>query len=621
MPYSLGELDLHLIGEGSHRRLWEVLGANIAQLDGVDGATFGVWAPNARALSVVGDWNDWHADVDRLEPQGVSGVWAGFAPGARVGACYKFVVDGPDGNRSYLADPLARRAELPPSNASVIAGPRHHAWADDEWLARRATGVAFSQALRIYEVHAGSWRPNLGWHELAHQLADYVVDLGFTHVELMPIAEHPFAPSWGYQITSYYAPTARFGTPDDFRYFVDHLHQRGIGVILDWVPAHFPKDDWALARFDGTALYEHADPRQGEHPDWGTYIFNYGRDEVRNFLVANALYWIEEFHVDGLRVDAVASMLYLDYSREDDEWVPNQHGGRENLEAIGFLQDLNTVVHGAHKGVVTIAEESTSWPGVSQPVHVGGLGFSHKWNMGWMHDTLTYLGRDPAHRKYHHNELTFGLLYAFTETFVLPLSHDEVVHGKGSLIDKMAGDDWQKFATLRALLGWMWAYPGSKMLFMGSEIAQYSEWNMDHGVDWDALHGERHRGVQNLVREINRGAESLPALANVGGADSFTWLDADDADHSVYGFVRRSLHGEVLCIANFTPVPIDRYRVGLPRSGCWTTVMNTDSGHFGGSSFEVPAVTDAHSEPWQGQEYSGFINLAPLAVHWLAQTS
>jgi 1,4-alpha-glucan branching enzyme len=624
MAQLLGSVDLHLIGEGRHRRLWDVLGAHTRTVDGVEGTAFAVWAPNARAVRVVGDWNRWDGRVDPLQPQGVSGVWAGFVAGVTVGTRYKFEVIGADGSLRLRADPMARRAEVPPSNASVVADSTHE-WSDHEWLAARAAADPVRRPLRVYEVHLGSWRPGLGYREAAKELADYVEDMGFTHVELLPVAEHPFTGSWGYQVTGYYAPTSRYGTPDDFRFFVDHLHQRGIGVIIDWVPAHFPRDDWALARFDGTSLYEHADPRQGEHPDWGTLVFNYARNEVRNFLVANALYWFEEFHVDGLRVDAVASMLYLDYSREPGEWVPNEFGGRENLDAIDFVRELNTVVFAEQPGVMVIAEESTSWPMVSRPVDHGGLGFSHKWNMGWMHDTLGYLQHDPVHRRFHHRELTFGLLYAFTENFVLPLSHDEVVHGKGSLLGKMPGDEWQCFANLRALYGWMWAYPGGLLLFMGGELAQWREWNLEEGVDWQALSGERHRGVQELVRAVNRVSVAWPALWERDHEPAgFQWLEADDAANSSYAFLRWSGDGRqvVACIANFTPVPREGYRVGLPWGGEWEVLLDTNATWFGGTGFGgVRSVWAADGEPQHGQPASAFITLPPLGVLWLGATA
>jgi len=615
-PMLLGELDLYLLGEGRHHRLWEALGANVVP----GGVRFAVWAPNARAVSVVGDWNGWQPDAHPLDAQASSGVWAADAVGAEAGHCYKFVITGADGVLSWRADPMARRAERPPATASVVVGPTQHSWGDDVWIAGREARHGVGSPMRIYELHVGSWRPGLGYAGLASELPGYVADLGFTHVELLPVAEHPFGPSWGYQVTGYYAPTSRWGTPDELRALIDAFHQHGIGVILDWVPAHFPKDDWALARFDGTSLYEHADPRQGEHPDWGTAVFNYGRNEVRNFLIANALYWIEEFHIDGLRVDAVASMLYLDYSRDAGEWIPNRYGGRENIEAIEFLRDLNRIVHGEEPGVLTIAEESTAWPQVTHPVHHGGLGFTHKWNMGWMHDTLGYLANDPVHRRWHHRDLTFGLLYAFTERFVLPLSHDEVVHGKGSMINKMPGDEWQRFATLRALYAWMWAYPGAPLVFMGGEIAQWSEWSEERGVDWAALDGAQHRGVQQLVRTANEAAGQWGALYERSHeAAGFQWLDADDAASSIYGFLRWSADSRqvVACIANLTPVPREDYLFGLPWAGHWQVLLNSDDERFGGSGYGGVGGVEADKMSWQGQPASARITLPPLAVIWL----
>ena len=617
MANLLGDIDLHLIGEGRHRRLWDALGAHVQPQGGV---RFSVWAPNARAVRVVGEWNGWDGRVDAMQPQGTSGVWATVAADAQPGHRYKFELETAEGALVLRADPMARRTEAPPSNASVVDNGDGYAWGDQAWLQTRAAHASQPKPMRIYEVHVGSWRPGLGFRELAEQLPDYVAEMGFTHVELLPVAEHPYGPSWGYQVTGYFAPTARFGAPDDFRLLVDALHRRGIGVIVDWVPAHFPRDSWALARFDGTCLYEHADPRQGEHPDWGTLVFNYGRNEVRNFLVSNALYWIEEFHIDGLRVDAVASMLYLDYSREPGEWVPNPSGGRENLEAIAFLRELNVVVHGEHDGVLTIAEESTSWPMVTAAVHHGGLGFTHKWNMGWMHDTLGYVAHDPVHRRWHHRELTFGLLYAFSEHFVLPLSHDEVVHGKGSLIRKMSGDHWQRFANLRALYGWMWAYPGAPLLFMGGELAQWSEWNSATGLDWATLSDPSHRGVQELVKAANHVAHAHPALwersHEPGG---FQWLDADDADHSVYAFLRWSGDSRqvVACIANMTPVPREGYVVGLPWPGDWRVLLDTNATYFGGTGHHGTSQVSAERMPYQGQPASARIDLPPLSVLWL----
>ena len=617
---TLGDVDLHLFGEGTHQRLWEVLGAHARRHEGVDGTAFAVWAPSARSVRVVGDFNSWDGRLHPMRVVGSSGVWELFVPHAAPGQHYKFEVVGATGRLGLKADPMAQAAERPPGTASIITESRH-VWGDAEWLEQRQRDDPVSRPLTIYEVHLGSWRQGLSYRELAPELADHVIDLGFTHVELLPVAEHPFGGSWGYQVSSYYAPTARYGTPDDFRWFVDHLHQRGIGVIVDWVPAHFPRDEWALGRFDGTALYEHLDPRLGEHPDWGTFVFNFGRNEVRNFLVANAMYWVDEFHIDGLRVDAVASMVYLDYSREPGQWVPNERGGRENLGALQFIRDLNVTLHGAHPGVLTIAEESTSWPAVTAPVHHGGLGFTHKWNMGWMHDTLDYLRHDPVHRKFHHRNLTFGLLYAYTENFVLPLSHDEVVHGKGPLIDKMAGDEWQKYANLRALYGWMYAYPGRKLLFMGSEIAQTREWHHDRSLDWWLLDSPPHAGVQDLVRELNHVLVREPALwesdREPGG---FRWLDADDAEHSIYAFVRFSADGSraVACIANFTPVPREGYRVGLPYPGSWTTMLDTNATWFWGTGYGGTPGFDTEPVPWHGYADSAFVTLPPLSVVWFA---
>jgi 1,4-alpha-glucan branching enzyme len=576
---------------------------------------------------VVGDFNQWDGRAHPMRSLGASGVWEIFLPGVEPGARYKYEILTTGGALSLKADPLARYAERPPGTASVVHRSDHQ-WRDDEWMRRRAASDAVNQRLSIYEVHLGSWKrvPEEGdrpltYREMAHELADYVADLGFTHVELLPVSEHPFGGSWGYQVSGYYAPTSRYGDPDDFRYLVDHLHERGIGVIVDWVPAHFPRDEWALACFDGTALYEHADPRLGEHPDWGTLVFNFGRHEVRNFLLANALYWIEEFHIDGLRVDAVASMLYLDYSRREGEWVPNVHGGRENLEAISFLQETNVVMHGKHPGVLTIAEESTAWPGVSRPVHLGGLGFGHKWNMGWMHDTLAYFTHEPVHRRFHHHELTFGLVYAWSENFVLPLSHDEVVHLKGSLLEKMPGDEWQRFANLRALYGWMWAHPGKQLLFMGAEIAQPGEWSHERSLDWHLLEQPRHAGVHDLVGELNRVEAAEPAIwAEDFSTQGFRWVDANDVDHSVYAFMRTAEgHRPVVVVANLTPVPRHGYRIGLPSGGPWVEVLNTDEERWGGS-----AVTNGESwaedVPWQGLDHSAVVTLPPLGVVWLAPT-
>ncbi len=612
----LADLDLHLFGEGTHRHLWDVLGA-VTESDG--STRFALWAPNARSVDVLGDWNGWTAET--LIAQAGSGVWAALtkaAPGDR----YKFRVHGADGRVVIKADPMARAAERPPADASVVAGRSAHDWGDDAWMSGRTTGIG--TPLRIYEAHLGSWRHGVDtYRDQAAALAAHVSALGFTHIELLPVAEHPFGGSWGYQVSGYYAPTARYGTPDDFRFFVDTLHRHGLGVILDWVPAHFPKDEWSLARFDGTALYEHADPRQGEHPDWGTYVFNYGRAEVRNFLVANALYWLDEFHIDGLRVDAVASMLYLDYSRAAGEWIPNEHGGRENLAAISFFRQLNDAVAAEVPSAMMIAEESTAWPQVTHPVVDGGLGFTHKWNLGWMHDTLGYMANDPVHRRWHHRDLSFGLLYAFSESFVLPLSHDEVVHGKGSLLGKMAGDDWQRFANLRALYSWMWAMPGAPLVFMGAELAPWTEWNDTAGLPWHLLDHAPHRGVRDLLAAVNSQCEAWPALwERDHEAAGFQWLDADDVDHSIYGFLRWAHAGAhaVACVANFTPVPRPGYRVGLPWAGDWAVVLDSDAVQFGGSGFAGarPVASASAARQWQGQPASALVDLPPLGVLWLA---
>jgi 1,4-alpha-glucan branching enzyme len=625
---TLGELDLHLIGEGRDEALWEHLGSHHRHHEGVDGTSFAVWAPNARAVRVVGDWNRWDGRLHPMRSLGSSGVWELFVPGVKPGDRYKYEILTRHGGVVLKADPLAFATEVPPQTASVVWDTAYE-WGDDEWIRHRTGAEPLDRPMSVYEVHVGSWRWTtdeatgewrpLTYRELADELGDYVVEMGFTHVEFLPVAEHPFGPSWGYQVTAYYAPTSRFGTPDDFRYLVDRLHQRGVGVIVDWVPAHFPRDAFALAQFDGTALYEHADPRQGAHPDWGTLVFNFGRNEVRNFLTANALFWIKEMHVDGLRVDAVASMLYLDYSRKDGEWVPNAYGGRENLDAIAFLREMNEVVYRDCPGVMTIAEESTAWPSVSRPTYLGGLGFGFKWNMGWMHDTLEYFSKDPIHRRFHHHQLTFGLLYAFQENFVLPLSHDEVVHGKGSLLTKMPGDRWQQLANLRSLYAWMWAHPGKQLLFMGSELAQEREWSESRSLDWHVLDWAQHRGVQTLVRTLNAVYRDEPALwSRDFDPTGFSWIDANDADNSVLSFFRRSPDtGRLLvCVANLTPVPRDGYRVGLPRDGRWVEVLNTDDAAFEGSGV-VNDTVEAEPTPWHGLQQSGVLRLPPLGVVWL----
>jgi 1,4-alpha-glucan branching enzyme len=619
---TLGEVDLHLISEGRHEDLWQVLGSHVRTYQGaaepVRGTSFAVWAPNARGVRVVGDFNYWDGRGHPMRSLGSSGVWELFVPGVGDGAKYKYEILGRDGVWRQKADPMAFATEQPPATASVVHTSRY-AWEDEEWMRRRASRSPHREAMSVYEVHLGSWRPGLDYRKLAEELVAYVTDLGFTHVEFLPVAEHPFGGSWGYQVTSYYAPTSRFGSPDEFRYLVDALHQAGVGVIVDWVPAHFPKDAWALARFDGTPLYEHADPTRGEHPDWGTLVFDFGRREVRNFLVANALYWLEEYHIDGLRVDAVASMLYLDYSRGEGEWQPNAYGGRENLDAVAFLQEMNATVYRRVPGIMTIAEESTSWPGVTRATHLGGLGFGFKWNMGWMHDSLGYLAHDSIYRQYHHHEMTFSMVYAYSENFILPISHDEVVHGKGSLLGRMPGDHWQRFANLRAFLAFMWAHPGKQLLFMGSEFAQESEWSETDGLRWDLLERPEHRGVQSLVRDLNRTYAGAPELWSLDSDPAgFAWIDANDATGNVFSFLR-SAEGEptLACIANFSPVPHERYRLGLPSRGRWEEVLNTDAHAYGGSGVGNLGEVEAGPEPWHGQPASAVLRLPPLGTLWL----
>jgi 1,4-alpha-glucan branching enzyme len=615
---TLGEIDLHLIGEGRHERLWEVLGARFMRHEDVEGTAFSVWAPNARGVRVVGDFNHWDGAGFPMRSLGRSGVWELFLPDLRPGERYKFAILGVDGVWRVKADPMARRTEVPPATASVIERSAYE-WADDAWMTERPSRRPREEPMSIYEVHLGSWRPGLSYRELAEELVRYVVDMGFTHVEFLPVAEHPFGPSWGYQVTSYYAPTARFGSPDDFRHLVDRLHRAGVGVLLDWVPAHFPMDDWALARFDGTPLYENADPSRGEHPDWGTYVFDFGRNEVRNFLVANALYWLREYHIDGLRVDAVASMLYLDYSRREGEWTPNVYGGRENLDAVEFLKEMNALCYREAPGIVTIAEESTAWPGVSRPVYLGGLGFGFKWNMGWMHDTLAYLRREPVFRQYHHHQMTFSLMYAYSENFVLPLSHDEVVHGKGSLLGKMPGDEWQRFANLRALFGFMWAHPGKQLLFMGGEFGQGSEWSEQRGLDWWVLDFDFHQGVQRLVRDLNRLYGETPALYTQDYTpDGFRWIDADDAPGNVFSFLRYGTDGSIIaCVANFSGGPHEDYHLGLPEEGQWDEVVNTDAYEYAGSGVGNMGAIEAVAEPRHGLPYSTVLRVPPLGTVWL----
>ncbi|HEY9407947.1 MAG TPA: 1,4-alpha-glucan branching protein GlgB [Jiangellaceae bacterium] len=609
----LGEVDVHLIAEGRHERLWDVLGAHPTG----DGTTFAVWAPNAREVRVAGDFNGWNGITHPLAPAG-GGLWAGFVEGVGDGALYKYQLLGADGRWREKADPLAQRSEVPPAQASVVH-TSSYAWGDDDWIARRDPHTVHGGPMSIYEVHLGSWRHGRSYRQLADELTAYVVETGFTHVEFLPVAEHPFGGSWGYQVTSYYAPTARFGPPDDFKYLVDTLHQASIGVILDWVPAHFPKDDWALARFDGTPLYEHADPRRGEQPDWGTFVFDFGRPEVRNFLVANALFWLSEYHVDGLRVDAVASMLYLDYSRPDGSWVPNVHGGRENLEAISFLQETNATAYRTVPGIVTIAEESTAWPGVTRPTHLGGLGFGLKWNMGWMHDALNYLAHDPVHRQFHHHQMTFSMMYAYSENFVLPLSHDEVVHGKGSLLRKMPGDHWRQLATLRAFYAYMWAHPGKQLLFMGGEFGQDTEWAESGELAWHLLGAAGHAGLKRLVTDLNHAYRGAPALWSLDSdPGGFEWIDANDAAGNVFSFLRRGADGSTMvCVVNFSAMPHDRYRLGLPSAGTWHEVLNTDAEVYSGSGVGNLGAIEAIHEPFHGRAASATVRVPPLGALWL----
>jgi len=619
----LTDRDIYHFREGSYVRAYEKLGAHAAGADPAAGTRFAVWAPNASAVSVIGDFNDWAADEHELRPRGdSSGIWEGELAGVGKGALYKYHVRSGRGGTAEKADPYAFYAEVAPRTASRVWDLAYQ-WQDAEWLTRRAAVNALSAPWSIYEVHLGSWRRvpeegnrSLSYRELAHQLADYVTELGFTHVELLPVMEHPFYGSWGYQVTGYFAPSSRYGTPQDFMYLIDHLHQRGIGVILDWVPSHFPTDAHGLSQFDGTHLYEHADPRQGFHPEWKSSIFNYGRAEVRNFLASNALFWLDVYHVDALRVDAVASMLYLDYGRPAGEWIPNRFGGHENLEAVDFLKQLNLAVYRDYPKAQTIAEESTAWPMVSRPVYLGGLGFGLKWNLGWMHDTLAYFQQDPLHRKYHHSRLTFSLWYAFTENFVLPLSHDEVVHGKGALIGKMPGDEWQQFASLRLLFGYMWSHPGKKLLFMGGEFGQRREWQHDESLEWHVLGFPLHAGVRRWVRDLNRLYRSTAALHELDFSNAgFSWIDCDDADVSVISFVRRSSSGALaLIVCNFTPVPRPHYRVGVPVSGRWQERLNSDAADYGGSGQGNLGSLDAEAQGAHGHPQSLALRLPPLAV-------
>ena len=615
---TIGELDMHLIGEGRHEELWTVLGAHVRTMSGVAGVSFAVWAPNAQGVRVVGDFNFWDGLAHPMRSMGATGVWELFIPHLSAGMKYKFSILGRDGIWRTKADPMAFAAETAPATSSIVFDSSYQ-WNDRSWMERRASTNPHVGPMSTYEVHLGSWRKDKSYRDLIDELVPYVRDNGFTHVEFMPVAEHPYSPSWGYQVTSYYAPTSRFGNPDDFRALVDAFHQAGISVIVDWVPAHFPKDEWALAQFDGTALYEHPDPRRGEQPDWGTLVFDFGRKEVRNFLVANALYWLEEYHIDGLRVDAVASMLYLDYSRNDGEWAPNVHGGRENLEAVSLLQEMNATVYRRVPGAMTIAEESTAWPGVSAPTDHGGLGFGMKWNMGWMHDSLSYMKQDPINRKYHHHEMTFAMVYAWTENFVLPLSHDEVVHGKGSLLNRMPGDHWQKLANLRAYFAYMWAHPGKKLLFMGGEFGQPAEWSEARGLDWWLLNHQDHQGMLDCVRNINEVYRNHSALWTRDHEPSgFEWLVDTDADANVLAWARHSTDGSTLIsITNFSPVVREAYTFGVPRAGTWQEVLNTDAESFGGSGVGNLGAVDARAGEFNGKPASLTMALPPLATVWL----
>ena len=619
-PHStLGELDMYLITEGRHESLWEVLGAHVKRDESGEliGTAFSLWAPNARRVSLICDANFWDKEINPMIPLGSNGLWEVFIKDLGPGLKYKFAIQGRDSRWVDHADPLARQSEPPPKTASIV-NESNYCWSDEKWMDNRGLFQPWKSPISIYEVHLGSWRAGLSYRQLALELGQYLIEQNFTHVEFMPVSEYPYDPSWGYQVTSYFAPTSRFGSPDDFRFLIDHLHGLGIGVILDWVPAHFPKDEWALARFDGTCLYEHEDPRLGEHPDWGTLIFNYSRNEVRNFLVASALYWLESFHIDGLRVDAVASMLYLDYSRKEGEWIANEFGGRENLAAVKFLQEATATAYKRFPGIMMIAEESTAWAGVTKPTSENGLGFGFKWNMGWMHDSLQYLSHDPIHRLYHHNEITFSILYAFSENFLLPLSHDEVVHGKAALVNKFPGDRWQKVATLRALYGYMWSHPGKKLLFMGSEFAQNDEWSHEKSLDWHLTQYGEHKGVQDLVRDLNSLYRQSPALwQRDSSSDGFTWLVGDDGAGNTLAYLRSADDGsEIISITNFSPVPHEQYHLPIPKVGKWVEILNTDDLKYGGSGV-INSEIKVEKIQHRGFEYSAIIRLAPLATIYL----
>ncbi|WP_020483170.1 1,4-alpha-glucan branching protein GlgB [Methylomonas sp. MK1] len=622
-PYCFGpvlpEFDQHLFAEGRHWHIYQKLGSHLHSVADIPGVHFAVWAPNAQRVSVIGDFNRWDGRCHPMRSLGSSGIWEIFIPGLTVGCLYKFeILNRHTGQLLVKTDPYGQQFEFRPQTAAIVTAEDSYTWQDGSWMDHRPQHDWLHQPMSIYEVHLGSWRRDhrgnfLNYRELAEQLVDYVKELGFTHIELLPVTEHPLDISWGYQTTGYFAPTSRHGTPDDFRYFVDHCHQNGIGVILDWVPAHFPKDSFALGRFDGTPLYEHEDPRKGEHRDWGTLIYNYSRNEVKNFLLSSAFFWLEEFHLDGLRVDAVASMLYLDYSRDANDWIPNMYGGNENLEAIDFLRQMNTVTHEQHPGTVIMAEESTSWPQVTRPTWTGGLGFSMKWNMGWMHDILHYMQEQPIHRSYHHDSLTFGLLYAFTENFVLPFSHDEVVHGKGSMLNKMPGDEWQRFANLRLLYTMMFTYPGKKLLFMGCEFGQGTEWSCNRTLDWYVLDYPHHKGLQTLVKDLNKLYASHTALHRYDfDHHGFEWIDCHDYQQSIISYRRKSAHEDLIVILNFTPVPREAYRIGVPNPGTYYEIFNSDSQYYDGSNTGNGAVL-SEPQPWMNQDHSISVTLPPLA--------
>jgi 1,4-alpha-glucan branching enzyme len=619
-PTQLPAFDQHLFGEGKHWHIYQKLGAHLHSVDSIDGVLFTVWAPNAGRVSIIGDFNRWDGRCNPMRSLGGSGIWEIFMPGLKEGCLYKFEILNRHTNELLVkTDPYGQQFEFRPKTSSIVVHENNYLWQDHQWMEQRVHHDWLHKPMSVYEVHIGSWKRDnkgnfLNYRELAVQLVDYVKEMGFTHIELLPVTEHPLDASWGYQTIGYFAPTSRHGTPDDFRYFVDTCHQNGIGVILDWVPAHFPKDNFALARFDGTALYEHEDPRKGEHRDWGTLIYNFGRNEVKNFLLSSAIFWLEEFHLDGLRVDAVASMLYLDYSREGNDWIPNMYGGNENLEAIDFLRELNTVTHQQHPGTVIMAEESTAWPQVTRPTWTGGLGFSMKWNMGWMHDTLAYMSQDPVHRRFHHDQLTFGLLYAFTENFVLPFSHDEVVHGKGSLVNKMPGDEWQRFANLRLLYTLMYTYPGKKLLFMGLEFGQGTEWNFNQSLDWYVLDYPHHAGLKTLVKDLNKLYKAHPALfTHDFDHHGFEWIDCHDVEQSIISYRRKNEHDDLVVVLNFTPVIREHYRIGVPASGTYHEIFNSDSSYYDGSNTGNGHI---HSEPtpWMNQPHSISLTLPPLGA-------